>query len=491
MLMGCGASSHGTDGTPVTTSLDKPAPAVDSPQPVGVILQFKEGSDEEVTRQCEQCHQNETPAEVKRHQDSAHAKLPNPVTCVTCHGREGHGTYVAMGFRFEQKVLDVDGKFIGSGRARTYSDWQSKMIVSATLSCGSNGCHTQAVAEHIGIDRRASKANHANTPFYGMMRYDHGISAWSDVMLSSFGLAIWENYGSDMFQEACVRCHWQSMAWNVAGPDMKSMNENDPFLKSLLTKQSANIPEFANNRIPGAMHESVLVTKCVECHSRHEFSRKSARLEMACAKCHSGPDHPQVESYDSSRHRAVVDARGIYSKDNPGGGPTCSTCHFTQEKGVTSHNLTRGLAANYTFQSAEWMGERNVMLEQCSPCHASANAGQQLGQADRVVYQLQRPMIAEIKRLCKEGYKRGLAEAPLNPFFDAKVEFAPDSFHSFSTRTGKYRINAFEQECWDAWRDKATLAMETGAWHFSPAWMYWEGHKSADQHIGRIRELLE
>jgi cytochrome c553 len=456
-----------------------------------MAMQFNEGTDDQVLQQCIRCHQKETPAEVKRYEDSAHAKLPTPVTCVTCHGREGHGQYVAMGFQFRQTVVDPDGKAMGSGRVRTYSDWQSKMILRATVGCASNGCHAQAVVEHTGLNRRASKANNATNPFHGMVRYDHGISAWSDVMLSSFGLGIWENYGADMFQEACVRCHWQSMAWNVSGPDMKSMTETDPFLGSMLAKQAKDIPEFARNNIPGATHESLLVTKCVECHTRHEFSKKSARLEMACAKCHSGPDHPQMESYDSSRHRAVVDSRGIFSKDNLGGGPTCSTCHLSEVNGVTSHDLTRGLAANYTFKSVEWAAQRTEMLDRCAPCHASAIAGQQLLQADRIVYQLQRPIISEIKRLCKEGYRRGLMQAPVNPLFESPIEFMPDSFHAFATQTGKYRVSAFEQECWDAWRDKGTLAMETGAWHFSPQWMYWQGHKSADQHFGKIREMLD
>lgn len=39
---------------------------------------------------------------------------------------------------------------------------------------------------------------------------------------------------------------------------------------------------------------------CSACHARHNFSK--AREPEACGKCHLGPDHPQTEVYQESKH---------------------------------------------------------------------------------------------------------------------------------------------------------------------------------------------
>jgi hypothetical protein len=41
---------------------------------------------------------------------------------------------------------------------------------------------------------------------------------------------------------------------------------------------------------------------CTACHSRHVFSKAMARQPEVCGKCHLGPDHPQAEIYDESKH---------------------------------------------------------------------------------------------------------------------------------------------------------------------------------------------
>ncbi|MHC4819704.1 MAG: multiheme c-type cytochrome, partial [Planctomycetota bacterium] len=41
---------------------------------------------------------------------------------------------------------------------------------------------------------------------------------------------------------------------------------------------------------------------CTACHSRHAFSAAQARHPDNCGKCHMGPDHPQKEIYEESKH---------------------------------------------------------------------------------------------------------------------------------------------------------------------------------------------
>ena len=41
---------------------------------------------------------------------------------------------------------------------------------------------------------------------------------------------------------------------------------------------------------------------CSSCHGRHSFSKAQARQPQACVRCHSGPDSPDKEVYEASKH---------------------------------------------------------------------------------------------------------------------------------------------------------------------------------------------
>ena len=58
---------------------------------------------------------------------------------------------------------------------------------------------------------------------------------------------------------------------------------------------------------------------CAACHSRHDFSPRRARQPENCGKCHLGPDHPQKEIYEESKHgvayRDLRDQLNLDAKD--------------------------------------------------------------------------------------------------------------------------------------------------------------------------------
>jgi hypothetical protein len=87
---------------------------------------------------------------------------------------------------------------------------------------------------------------------------------------------------------------------------------------------------------------------CSACHGRHRFSRAQARTPDTCGKCHVGPDHPQIEVYNESKHgilyRAQVDEMNLEADkwvagDDYSAAPTCATCHM-------SRGLTEGATHN-------------------------------------------------------------------------------------------------------------------------------------------------
>jgi len=77
---------------------------------------------------------------------------------------------------------------------------------------------------------------------------------------------------------------------------------------------------------------------CSACHSRHDFSPRRARQPENCGKCHLGPDHPQKEIYEESKHGVAfrdlkdkmnLDAHKWVLGEDYSQAPTCATCHMS------------------------------------------------------------------------------------------------------------------------------------------------------------------
>lgn len=141
---------------------------------------------------------------------------------------------------------------------------------------------------------------------------------------------------------------------------------------------------------------------CTACHQRHEFSIAQARHPDNCGKCHLGPDHPQKEIYEESKHgiafRANVDDMNLESSkwivgEDYSAAPTCATCHMsaTRNQPIT-HNIglrikwnnrpPRSKLAHETdkrwnlpSQKIHADTRRENMRDVCSACHQSRFVG--------------------------------------------------------------------------------------------------------------------
>ncbi|MEO1085076.1 MAG: multiheme c-type cytochrome [Acidobacteriota bacterium] len=77
---------------------------------------------------------------------------------------------------------------------------------------------------------------------------------------------------------------------------------------------------------------------CSACHSRHDFSPRRARQPENCGKCHLGPDHPQKEIFEASKHGVAyrdlkddlnLDGDSWVLGEDYSQAPTCATCHMS------------------------------------------------------------------------------------------------------------------------------------------------------------------
>jgi hydroxylamine dehydrogenase len=124
---------------------------------------------------------------------------------------------------------------------------------------------------------------------------------------------------------------------------------------------------------------------CSACHGRHTFSSATARMPENCGKCHLGPDHPQIEIYNESKHgiqyRANMTKMNLDSKSwvvgkDYSAAPTCATCHMsaTSNQKVThdvGDRISMTLRPVISTKLDNWERRRLAMQDVCSNCHAT------------------------------------------------------------------------------------------------------------------------
>ncbi|MEZ6053860.1 MAG: multiheme c-type cytochrome [Planctomycetaceae bacterium] len=104
---------------------------------------------------------------------------------------------------------------------------------------------------------------------------------------------------------------------------------------------------------------------CSACHSRHDFSPRRARQPENCGKCHLGPDHPQKEIYEESKHGvAFRDLKEHMNLDSDTWvlgkdytqAPTCATCH------MSGHSRNDGKVTHDPGERISWSNRPPVSV---------------------------------------------------------------------------------------------------------------------------------
>jgi hydroxylamine dehydrogenase len=125
---------------------------------------------------------------------------------------------------------------------------------------------------------------------------------------------------------------------------------------------------------------------CNACHLRHAFSKAQARQPETCSKCHLGPDHPQKEIYEESKHgNAYYTNRETMNMKSDEwvvgvdyfGANTCATCHISAtKKQKVNHDVGQRIAWTLrpviSVNQENWQQKRENMKDVCSACHAKA-----------------------------------------------------------------------------------------------------------------------
>jgi hydroxylamine dehydrogenase len=227
--------------------------------------------------------------------------------------------------------------------------------------------------------------------------------------------------------------------------------------------------------------------RCNACHGAHRFSAADARRPESCGQCHMGPDHPQLEAFESSRHGVVYRATGDERQ-----APTCSTCHMPDGTHDVSGGVTIGRAGSgavlegetppipmKTITPEEFEKRRAAMLLVCTNCHSPRFARTALEDADAIKRDADR-IVREAARIVQGLYDDGLLdpmpeERPAHPTAGhALVLGGPALYEGHSEP---------ERIFFDIAKFAHAITYK-GAYHQSPDYTHWLGN-------ARLKEGLE
>ncbi len=262
------------------------------------------------SKACIDCHKKNNPALVMEWERSRHAA--QGIGCADCHGAsEG-----------EPDAWKHEGT------------WVSALVTPK--DCGT--CHEREVTEF-------SRSHHARAG---------EILASLDNILAEKIAGLPDNNADAV--NGCLQCHGSIVRFSrdANGQVVRTGKENKPVIS----------PETWPNSGMGRLNPDGSKGSCHACHSRHSFEAKLSRSPENCGKCHMGPDHPQIEIYNESKHgiafyanrdKMALDKEGdwVLGRDYSAA-PTCATCHtssyMTPDGEVKANNHDVGERISWTLR---------------------------------------------------------------------------------------------------------------------------------------------
>ena len=242
--------------------------------------------------------------------------------CIECHASETTGIYQEWGsskhYRGNVGCYECHRAEAGDADAFEHYGYSISIIVSPQ-DCAR--CHEKEVAEF-------DDSHHAKAGLI-LGSLDNFLADIVEGDTNFYG-------GSALTVSGCKQCHGGVVEVNEDG---------------------SLAPTGWPNTGMGRVNPDGSIGACTACHQRHAFSAEQARRPENCGKCHLGPDHPQMEIYEESKHgiayRAHEDDLNLDSSkwvlgEDYTAAPTCATCHMsavrTSERRAGAGDSRRGAA---------------------------------------------------------------------------------------------------------------------------------------------------
>ncbi len=352
--------------------------------------------------------------------------------CMTCHKEKSPGLYSQwfMSEHAKQRVTCIDCHGAERGEPDAFLH-EGALIATLVTPKDCAACHPKETAE-----------------------VDQSYHATAGLILESQDAYMAEAAGGHPATIAgCESCHGAKIKIDPASPNK-------------LARES-----WPNSGI-GRLNPDGSKGSCNACHTRHSFSKAQARRPEACGKCHLGPDHPQKEVYEESKHGNAffthVDEMNLHADRWVVGidyyeAPTCATCHMsaTVSQPVT-HDVGRRISWTLRPPVSKmkdgWRERRRNMQDVCSACHGTEFVKGHYFQMDGVVGLYNKKFAIPAGEIMKKIEERGLLENPSS--FGNKVEWT----------------------YWELWHHEGRRARH-GAAMMGPDYTWWHGIYEVAQHF--------
>jgi len=272
--------------------------------------------------ECVACHLQETPGIISQWEASTHAS--RGVACVECHTAE---------------ATDIDS-----------FDHYGERIATIVTPRDCSRCHATE-AQEFAASHHAAAGNILASLDNFLAETVEGSRVDFDPHSPTPGLMVDVVNGAASAFTGCQQCHGSIVGLQSVDGGMITVEDLQPDadgrptaagIAAEVLRDEEGRPLLHSDTWPntgiGRLNLDGSLGSCSACHSRHDFSPRRARQPENCGKCHLGPDHPQKEIYEESKHgiayRDLQDLMNLESDDwvlgeDYAAAPTCATCHMS------------------------------------------------------------------------------------------------------------------------------------------------------------------
>ncbi len=388
--------------------------------------------------------------------------------CVECHAASNHALYQEWGtskhFRANVGCYECHQAQKGESDAFEHADFTISTIVSPS-DCAR--CHGREVAEF-------AESHHSKAGLI-LGSLDNFLADIVEGDANFYG-------GSALTISGCAQCHGREVEVEAEGK-LKATG-------------------WPNTGI-GRFNPDGSIGACTACHQRHAFSAEQARRPETCGKCHLGPDHPQKEIYEESKHGIAYaaherdlnmdGAKWVLGEDYSAA-PTCATCHMSAvrtsdgELLPVTHDVGTRLSWNNRpplsirpeisdkklglekMAAVGWEKRRAEMVKVCTVCHTPNFVNNFYEQYDGVISLYNSKFAEPGSRLMQLLYENRLIT---DTQFDEEIEWV----------------------WWEIWHHEGRRARH-GASMMAPDYTHWHGLYEVGKHwytefIPELQEIAE
>lgn len=302
------------------------------------------------SRACVDCHGQSSPAIIDHWKGSTHAR--KGVGCVDCHkaDKDDVDAFSHWGHTIATVITPRDCAQCHPNESQEFQRSHHAAAGQILASLDNFLAETvEGASEEVDGKRKPILFNpHGGTP----------------------GMMVGSVNGASSVIVGCRQCHGSKVGLEATDGGMLTVDDLKPGTDGKPTnieavakikKNEDGRPSFHFSTWPntgiGRMNLDGSTGSCSACHSRHDFSPRRARQPENCGKCHLGPDHPQKEIYEESKHGiAYRDLRESMNLDGEtwilgkdySQAPTCATCH------MSGHSRNNGKVTHDPGQRISW-----------------------------------------------------------------------------------------------------------------------------------------